>query len=185
MEISFIDRGHRSTWRNRSHWHTLSKCCKEYNSPWAGFELTTSVVIDIDCIGSCKSNYRTITTTTVSYTVGTVPLFNFLLWTNQQCRLWSQISKIDWIWRDLFFPLSPNLTIYDGCLIRNRNCLHCEIIWVHPWVCSVVCVANRFFSFLWCIDGFVFSAFCVFWPKLSVPLDCPSWIVLSGFSNSC
>ena len=30
----------------------------------AGFELTTLVVIDTDCIGSFKSNYRTITTTT-------------------------------------------------------------------------------------------------------------------------
>jgi len=28
------------------------------------FELTTSVVIDTDCIGSCKSNYNTITVTT-------------------------------------------------------------------------------------------------------------------------
>jgi hypothetical protein len=33
-----------------------------YTSPWAGFELTTSVVIGTDCIGSCKSNYHTITT---------------------------------------------------------------------------------------------------------------------------
>ena len=31
---------------------------------WVGFELTTSVVIGTDCIGSCKSNYHTITTTT-------------------------------------------------------------------------------------------------------------------------
>jgi hypothetical protein len=32
----------------------------------AGFELTTLVVIGTDCIGSCKSNYHTIMTTTVS-----------------------------------------------------------------------------------------------------------------------
>jgi len=31
---------------------------------WTGFELTTLVVIGTDCIGSCKSNYHTITTTT-------------------------------------------------------------------------------------------------------------------------
>ena len=30
---------------------------------WAGFELTTLVVIGTDCIGSCKSNYHTITPT--------------------------------------------------------------------------------------------------------------------------
>ena len=28
--------------------------------PWAGFELTTLVVIDTDCTGSCKSNYNII-----------------------------------------------------------------------------------------------------------------------------
>ena len=33
--------------------------------PWARFELTTSVVIDTDCIGSCKSNYHTIMATTI------------------------------------------------------------------------------------------------------------------------
>ena len=31
----------------------------------SGFELTTLVVIGIDCIGSCKSNYYTIMTTRV------------------------------------------------------------------------------------------------------------------------
>ena len=33
-----------------------------YTSPWAEFELIASVVIGTDCIGSCKSNYHTITT---------------------------------------------------------------------------------------------------------------------------
>ncbi len=32
-----------------------------YTSPWSRFDLTTSVVIGTDCIGSCKSNYHTIT----------------------------------------------------------------------------------------------------------------------------
>ena len=31
---------------------------------WAGFKLTMLVVIGIDCTGSCKSNYHTITTMT-------------------------------------------------------------------------------------------------------------------------
>jgi hypothetical protein len=34
---------------------------KLYSSPWARVELTTSVVIGTDCIGSCKSNYHMIT----------------------------------------------------------------------------------------------------------------------------
>jgi hypothetical protein len=29
---------------------------------WVGFQLTTSVMIGTDCIGSCKSNYHTIMT---------------------------------------------------------------------------------------------------------------------------
>jgi hypothetical protein len=33
---------------------------------WAGFELTTLVVLGFDCIGSYQSNYHTITTTTAS-----------------------------------------------------------------------------------------------------------------------
>jgi len=32
--------------------------CIEYTSLWAGFELTTLVVIGTDCTGSCKSNYH-------------------------------------------------------------------------------------------------------------------------------
>jgi molybdopterin/thiamine biosynthesis adenylyltransferase len=32
---------------------------------WVGFEITTLVVIGTDCIGSCKSNYYTIRTTTM------------------------------------------------------------------------------------------------------------------------
>jgi hypothetical protein len=35
-----------------------------YISHWTGFELTTSVVIGTDCIGSCKSSYHAITATT-------------------------------------------------------------------------------------------------------------------------
>jgi hypothetical protein len=35
-----------------------------YTSPLSRFELTTSVAIGTDCIGSCKSNYHTITATT-------------------------------------------------------------------------------------------------------------------------
>ena len=34
-----------------------------YTSPWTRFKLTTAVVIGTYCIGSCKSNYHTITAT--------------------------------------------------------------------------------------------------------------------------
>ena len=42
--------------------------CIEYTSQWAGLDLTTLVVIAIDCIGRCKSNYRMITATTAPLT---------------------------------------------------------------------------------------------------------------------
>ena len=38
-----------------------------YSSPWSRFELTTSVVIGTDCIGSCKSNYHTTMATTAPH----------------------------------------------------------------------------------------------------------------------
>ena len=42
----------------------ITLCCMEYTLPWVGFYLTKLVVIGTDCIGSCKSNYHTITTMT-------------------------------------------------------------------------------------------------------------------------
>ena len=38
---------------------------------WVGFELTTLVVVGSDCIGSCKSNYYTITTMTAPLIIRT------------------------------------------------------------------------------------------------------------------
>ena len=56
MAVSFIGRGNWSTRRK-------PPTCLKYSSLWAGFELTTLVVICTDCTGSCKSNYYAITTT--------------------------------------------------------------------------------------------------------------------------
>ena len=47
-----------------SQWQTLSQCFIQDTSLCMGFELTTLVMIGIDCIGSLKSNYHTIRTTT-------------------------------------------------------------------------------------------------------------------------
>jgi hypothetical protein len=46
----------------RSRTNFITECYIEYTLPWTGFEMTTLVVIGTDCIGSCKSNYHTITT---------------------------------------------------------------------------------------------------------------------------
>ena len=40
-------------------------CCIEYTSSWSGFELQLLVVLGAYCIGNCKSNYHTITTTKI------------------------------------------------------------------------------------------------------------------------
>jgi hypothetical protein len=54
---------------NRSNRRKPLTCCNHImlyrvHLAWAGFKLATLVVISTDCIGSCKSNYYTITTTT-------------------------------------------------------------------------------------------------------------------------
>jgi hypothetical protein len=41
-----------------SHWQTLSHNVYRVHLAWAGFELTTLVVIGTDCIGGYKSNYQ-------------------------------------------------------------------------------------------------------------------------------
>ena len=46
-----------------NHWTVVSHWKLYHTSPWAGFEVTL-VVIGTDCIGNCKSNCHTITTTT-------------------------------------------------------------------------------------------------------------------------
>ena len=53
-------------WHVTSHWQTLSHnvVTTRVHLAWAGFELTTLVMIGTDCIGSYKSNDHAITTTT-------------------------------------------------------------------------------------------------------------------------
>ena len=43
-----------------SHWQIYHTILYRVHLAMSGFELTTLVVIDTDCISSCKSNYRTI-----------------------------------------------------------------------------------------------------------------------------
>jgi hypothetical protein len=68
---------------------------------WAGFEFTTLVVISTDCIGSCKSNYHTITTTTVpkcgeNLYVDIIKLFAiFILFLHSSDEFWINKQKKD------------------------------------------------------------------------------------------
>ena len=52
-------------WLVASHWQIYLIMLYGVHLSWTGFELTTLVAIGTDCIGSCKSNYHTITTTTM------------------------------------------------------------------------------------------------------------------------
>jgi hypothetical protein len=63
-----------------------------YTSPWSRFELTTSVVIGTDCIGSCKSNYHAITATTAPLMCLLKILYHGLnnLWWRQNNLLWKK-----------------------------------------------------------------------------------------------
>ena len=49
----------------------------------AGFELRTSVIIGTDCIGNCRSNYHTITTTTA-------PIYSFV----SGCSKYQSFTKL-------------------------------------------------------------------------------------------
>ena len=51
-------------WPVASDWQIYHIMLYQVHLAWAGFELTTLLVIRTDSIGSCKSNYYTITTTT-------------------------------------------------------------------------------------------------------------------------
>jgi hypothetical protein len=99
--VSFIGGVNRRTWKkpiNLSYVTDKLYHIILYTSPWSRFGLTTSVVIGTVCIGSCKSNYHTITATTAlilelvlqfesnkcqipSFSVTlTCPYYAFLLW---------------------------------------------------------------------------------------------------------
>jgi hypothetical protein len=55
-----------TTWRYKGDKRVYVVDFAEFCSPWSGCELATLVIISTDCIGSCKSNYHTITTTMTS-----------------------------------------------------------------------------------------------------------------------
>jgi len=74
---------------------------------WAGFELTTLVVIGTDCTGSCKSNYHTVMPTTApcfwGYSIGSA-------------RIWVETNHLTW---GYLSPLPPP---------RTRIIFHTKVI---------------------------------------------------------
>jgi hypothetical protein len=74
VAVSFIGGGNQNNRRKPltcriSHWQTYHIMLYRVHPAWVGFKLTTLVVISTDCIGSCKSNYHMITTTTAPMSI--------------------------------------------------------------------------------------------------------------------
>jgi hypothetical protein len=67
------------------------------NLAWAGFELTTLVVIGTDCIGSYKSNYHMITTTLPLYTSVFFIIHHYVL---------NPMKIVFWKWKELMASTS-------------------------------------------------------------------------------
>jgi hypothetical protein len=75
---------------------------------WAGFELTTFVMIGNDGIGSCKFNYHAITTTTIPF---------YMSWKRQSMALVDQVLKhslrvINSMWHILWYFSSFGLQFW-------------------------------------------------------------------------
>ena len=70
------------------------------NLAWMGFELTTLVVVGTDCIGNYKSNYHTITTTTVPDNIG-----DCSTWTDTDDETTNRVemNQQTWIKKSLVF----------------------------------------------------------------------------------
>ena len=76
---------------------------------WAGFEHTSLVVIGTDCIGSCKSNYHTIKTTTAS-------MYRVSVWRRSSAdnlRIWQKIIWHCWQNDRLFQNKWPKRPIHS------------------------------------------------------------------------
>jgi hypothetical protein len=76
---------------------------------WAGFENATWVVIGTDCISSYKSNYHTITITTV-------PL-SWLPWGWRKCLYIHQLCTFVYNWYSDMKCIYANCTYLFGCVL--------------------------------------------------------------------
>jgi hypothetical protein len=111
--------------------------CIEYTSPCTGFELATLVVIGTDCTGSCKSNYHTITTTTVQY-----DKYYDMNWTYGHIN----IDNCSWYWLYCLTPLVYLLP--QTCIIWRSNLLNYVRIWWRLNQKHVLCTNVRYLRFI-------------------------------------
>ena len=85
-----------------------------YTSSWSRFELTLSVVIGTDCIGSCKSNYQMITAMTALYLlIHEFRRDNLMTW-----HYHKHFLKFCWLWfisrQSYLLHQSPTLYLFSS-----------------------------------------------------------------------
>jgi hypothetical protein len=112
VAISFVGGGNRRTRRKSPTWRKsmtnfITQCCIEYILPRAGLKLTTLVVIDMDCTGSCNSNYHTITTALTELQT----LYKTFFFCNCFCSVDKNKWISVWIHEHLLFVLKPRKLI--------------------------------------------------------------------------
>jgi hypothetical protein len=85
-----------------NHWSDNRDHIMLYTSNWSRFELTTSMVICTDCIGSWKSNYHRIMTTTIP-DIKDIWIFNILsaVWSCRPDDKLLSCSSNNWWWESL------------------------------------------------------------------------------------
>ena len=88
---------------------------------WAGFELTTFVMIGTDCIGSYKSNYHTIMTTTVPFKKKIITIFIKL----SDIYVQIEVAAIE----QFLYTFKPCGFMKDKCNVNIRN--YCS------WFCYI------------------------------------------------
>ena len=148
-------------------------------SPWSRFELTTSVIDDTDCTGSCKSNYQTITTITAPVHMRTDDLIEWFIfvWTSSEqyfsdwlILVWAHSEQhfSDW----LIYVWTSSEQYFSDWLILVwahseqyfSDCLIC--VWtsneryISDWLISVFTSSEQYFSYIYNKNKYAYHISC-------------------------
>ena len=138
-----------------------------YTSPWPRFKLTTSVVIGTHCIGSCKSNYHTITATTAPQ-IRMHPHLGYIcicqkgykrnkilesFFTHQFCKKdikWNK-SQYNFFYIKWFFyiTLIQNLSLRTVLMINNLACASLMLLQLFIYLGRKITHCRRSRRILW------------------------------------
>jgi hypothetical protein len=147
--------GKKPTTCSRSLTNFITLCCFEYFSPWTGFELTTLVLIDSDCTGSCKFNYHTITATKApkqnqnDNSANTMVKLGSKNGNNKYFEFPSLININSCTFISRFVYRSVSLNKYRWCL-RWHSYVDCRLIKHQPsWCLYPYFVIRRRIDILW------------------------------------